>query len=292
LLDVRILIHHSSRQYCSLSWEPRGSGWECSGMTLTKSEVMFEKCLEDRAITYDRLPELSKLEQKQPDYQVQRGNLTCVFEVKELIEPRNRVGGKYPITAPIRGKIKEARKQFEQYEQCCCAVVLYNTGTIRRSVEFTSVMSAAFGTWDCLPDPLNDQPPAYEFSGFDSVLSQAKNTRISAVLVLAEYALDRLFVDVWKELQAKRKRGEPVENSDCFDLLSRRDPGGSRRVSYQGTIRVIAVENPYARVPFPAELFIGPFDQRWRRESKHFRLVFVGSELEKLRTEGVPHLFL
>jgi hypothetical protein len=261
-------------------------------MPLTKSEMMFEECLEDRAITYERLPELSDLQQKQPDYLVERGNLTCVFEVKELTEPPNRPGGKYPIAGPIQKQIKEARKQFGQYERRCCAVVLYNTGSIRRSVELTAVMSAAFGTWDELPEPLDDQPPAYKFSGSDSVLSRIKNTRISAVLVLAEYALDRLFVDVWKELQAKRERGEPIEHSDHINLLNRLDPNGCRRVSYQGTLRVVVIENPYASVPFPEELFIGPFDQRWRRESEHFRLAFLGSELERLRAEGIPHLFL
>jgi hypothetical protein len=254
--------------------------------------MMFEKCLEDRAITYERLLELSDLRRRQPDYRVQHGNLTCVFEVKELTEPADTPGGKYRIAAPIQEKIKDARKQFKEYEQCCCAIVLYNTGSIRRSVEVTSVMSAAFGRWERFPDPLNNEPLAYKFSGFDSALSQTKNTRISAVLVLAEYALDRLLAGAWKELQAKRERGESVENSDCFNLLNRLDPDGCRKVSYPGTLRVVVIENPYASVPFPAELFIGPFDQRWRRESEHFRLAFLGSELEGLRAEGIPHLFL
>jgi hypothetical protein len=61
---------------------------------------------------------------------------------------------------------------------------------------------------------------------------------------------------------------------------------------YQGTIRTVVLENPYARMPFPPDLFMGPFDQRWHQESGHFRVCFMGSELMRLKQSGVPFAYL
>ncbi len=55
---------------------------------------------------------------------------------------------------------------------------------------------------------------------------------------------------------------------------------------------MIAIENPYARIPLPTELFVGPFDQRWRMDSGLLGVAFIGSELERLRLDGVPFIYL
>lgn len=223
----------------------------------TDSEALFEKYLDNQGIAYERLPELPELEQKQPDYRVQHGDLACVFEVKQLDEPPDRRSGKYPITEPIQRRISEARAQFRQYENCCCSLVLWSSG-IRRSVETTSVLRAAFGEWVDFPDLLTEQPPAYEFSGRDSALSPTKNTRISAIVILDNYALDRLQVQVWKELSARKERGEQVEISDYMEILNTIAPNPLANTSYAEAVRAVVLENPHARIAFPPELFVAP----------------------------------
>jgi hypothetical protein len=103
-----------------------------------------------------------------------------------------------------------------------------------------------------------------------------------------------LWLEVWGRLDAKRQRGEVVETSDQFDLLHQFSPDGTAKYSYEGTIRAVILENPYARVAFPHDLFVGRFDQRWRmnRETGWFRLAFMGSELERLKRDGVPFIYL
>lgn len=51
---------------------------------------------------------------------------------------------------------------------------------------------------------------------------------------------------------------------------------------------MIVLENPYARKPFSSDLFTGLFDQHWRLQSGWSRLAFMGSELERLKSDNVP----
>lgn len=245
---------------------------------------MLEDYFEAHSIAFERLPESSRSGERQPDYRVKHGGVGCVFEVKELDEADYKDGGKYPITPPIREKIFDARQQFKLYRDSPCAVVLY-TASLRRSVETTSVMSAAFGRWARFPDHL-DKALAYRFHR-DAALTSDSNTRISAVIALQHYSLSQLSVDLWKELSSKRERGEEITPSDQFDLMSKLSPHGTHEIYYQGTIRVVVLENPHAKIPFPDRLFVGAFDQRWRLQGDAFRLCFLGSELEKLRDRGV-----
>ena len=56
----------------------------------------------------------------------------------------------------------------------------------------------------------------------------------------------------WREIEAKEQRGEeiyPLEQAQlCQQISEQRGP----RYSYKGTIRMIVLENPYARIPVPA----------------------------------------
>jgi hypothetical protein len=97
---------------------------------------------------------------------------------------------------------------------------------------------------------------------------------------------------VWRELEAKAQRGEEISISDQFDLLQKLSPEGKATYSYEGTVRAVVLENPNARIPLPSALFRGRFDQRWRFKSDWLSLDFIGSELERLREDGVPFIFV
>jgi len=232
-------------------------------------------------------------DQKQPDYKVKHGWRACVFEVKEFDDPATKPSGGFSSCPAIREKINAASKQFKNYKNDCCALVLWNTN-FYRSVLPQIVLSAAFGEIvreD--PSPLGAEPSKYHFSG-RAELGPNCNTRISAIVVLAPYRLNHLWLEVWRKLDSKRQRGETIETSDQFDLLHQLSPDGTADYSYEGTVRTVVLENPYAKIPFPDDMFVGRFDQRWSmsRETEWFRLAFMGSELERRKRRGVPFIYL
>ncbi len=263
----------------------------------TESESAFEQYLSGSRAEWTRI---SEADSPQPDYAVQYAEGTCVFEVKEFGDPKGeqaeelkRVGGGFDPCPPVRKKIYRSRRQFGEYKSHPCVVVLWNSKSILRDIRPEVVMASAFGqyfhTEAGLPGGLG--APSYRFNG-PAELRPDNDTRISAIVILTRYQLNHLWVEVDRQLDARKQRGEKIWCGDWFDLLQQVSRERPVTYSYEGTIRTITIENPYARIPFPPDLFAGPFDQRWRKDSGRFTLVFMGSELERPRKEGVPFNFL
>jgi hypothetical protein len=87
----------------------------------TQSELVFEQYLESQNLNWSHIPEASR---KQPDYKIAHGPMTCVFEVKEFADPKIKPVGGYSPCPPIREKIQAGSKQFKDYRNDCCALVL------------------------------------------------------------------------------------------------------------------------------------------------------------------------
>lgn len=259
----------------------------------TESEHMFERYLGEQNLRWSRLPGSTR---KQPDYAVEHRGLTCLFEVKEFNEPAIEPSGGYTPSPPIQKKIRRVREKFREYQDRPCALVLWNSKTIFRSTQPEVVLSAAFGKYVVTEpqhaDDLRADPRTYQFRG-SAALTPNANTTMSAIVILAPYQLDQVWLEGWRRLSEKKRRGESIQPTDQFDLVQQAaDDFVGPRYSYQGTVRVVVLENPYARVPFPPDLFMGPFDQRWHLESGRFRLCFMGSELTRLKQSGVPFIYL
>jgi len=259
----------------------------------TESERILEQYLEGQSLTWTRP---SGSDRKQPDYEVQHRGASYVFEVKEFDYPAPEPSGGFSPCRPIQKKINRAREQFKEYPDQCCALVLWNSKSILRDVRLDVVLSAAFGERvdiepKCAGDP-RAEPLSYQFSG-KAALTPTSNTTISAIAILVRYQLDQVWLEAWRRLSEKMGRGEviqPFDESDITQQVSREFVGP--RYLYQGTIRMIVLENPYAKIAFPLDLFTGPFDQRWRLESGRFSLCFLGSELTRLKQSGVPFVYL
>jgi hypothetical protein len=105
--------------------------------------------------------------------------------------------------------------------------------------------------------------------------------------MLTRYELNEFHLEVWKRQYARQEAGQTVTIQGQFQLLSELAPtlAGSR---YTGTVRVIAIENRYARRPFPKDLFCGPFDQRRGWKDQACGPVWIGETLGELYREGVP----
>lgn len=261
---------------------------EAQACVKTQSESVFEQYLDSHNLKWSKIPESA---QKQPDYKVAHGSMTCVFEVKEFDDPQTKpVGGFSPCPA-FREKIRAASKKFKHYRSDSCALVLWSKSIYRATIPEV-VLSAAFGEKIYMNrPPLGAQPSVYHFSG-RAELRPDCNTRFSAIVVLATYELNHVRLEAWRRLNAKQERGEPIEPFDQLNLLAQVESEGITGHSYQGTIRTVVLENPYAKIPFPRDLFVGPFDQHWAMESRCFQLSFMGAELRRLKGDGVPFIFL
>jgi hypothetical protein len=257
----------------------------------TESEEVFEHYLSSQSLTWARISDLAA---KHPDYKIQHKNDVCLFEVKEFDEPDVKPSGGFSACPAVREKIRQARKQFKSFKDCCCALVLWNSKSIYRSVLLEAVASAAFGEYvhfdAAASGNLRAEPCSYQFSG-SAGLTPKHNTTISAIAILNPYRLNHMWLEMWRELDAKRQRGDEIKPWDQFDILQRLSSDQPATYSYEGTIRTLVLENPYARKAFPPDLF-GPFDQRWRMQSGWFSLAFMGAELAGLKRNGVPFIYL
>lgn len=258
----------------------------------TESEKTFEQYLGGQNLMWARFPDT---QEKHPDYKVEHGRLTCLFEIKEFEDPKNKPVGGFSPCPPIKEKITQARKQFKRYREKCCVLVLWNSKSIYRSVLPDVVASAAFGKYvDADASSvanLRADPPSYQFLG-SAELNPTQNTTISAIVILSPYRLNHLWLEMWQILYAKQQQGEEITPWLQFDVLQKLSSEKASTFSYEGTVRTVVLENPYARIRFPTDLFIGPFDQRWRMQSGRLTLSFMGSELEKLKQSGVPFIYL
>ena len=137
-----------------------------------------------------------------------------------------------------------------------------------------------------------NEPERFRFSG-KSKLTASRNTSISAVVVLQHYCVDERMVSIINELLFRQRRGELIAPGANIQLLSERQDE-PREISHEGTVRVIVLENPYARYRFPADLFRGPFDQRWTFADGCYSMTWIGSELKRLvnRPSPVPFILL
>ena len=65
-----------------------------------------------------------------------------------------------------------------------------------------------------------------------------------------------------------------------------------RVITHANSLRVIVLENPYAPIRFPNDLFNGPLDQCWGNREDCYTLRWIGPELQKLRERPKPVPFL
>jgi hypothetical protein len=206
----------------------------------------------------------------------------------------------------VRNKIRRARSQFREYKNHCCSLTVFSS-TMLGPTDPGMVAAAAFGPGFHQPgrddSKLDPKPPYYRFfnkSGLgkdvhflaDAALSPVANRSFSALVFLARYSLNELHLEVWKRLYARQEAGEAIDSRAQSALLEELGPTlrGSQR--YAGTVRVAVIENRHARIPFPEDLFRGPFDQRWGWNDDLCGPVWIGTELEELYQGGVPFYLL
>jgi len=87
--------------------------------------MLFERYLQERRLAYLREPQ-SPGKRKRPDFQLIAKGRSFRFEVEEFAATHEKISGSYDPLPSIREKIEDARKQFKEYRDDCCAVVLHS----------------------------------------------------------------------------------------------------------------------------------------------------------------------
>jgi hypothetical protein len=260
-------------------------------LEITHSESLIQDYLDRNGVVWEREPGLPG-KAKRPDYLIHSEGRPCWLEVKEFDDPEVKPKGGFSPCPPISEKISRASKQFKEYKNDCCALVLHNCQSVYRSTQVHVVLSAAFGEFTELEQNAgvlqHDNPPRFRFRG-RSCLTSGQNTTFSAILIIEHYELQERLADAFEELRQRHMRGDELRPFSFAEILQERNdiPNG---ISYPGSVRVKVLRNPFARHPLPEDLFRGAFDQHWGIEphSDWFSLKWIGSELDKLRNRAVP----
>ncbi|MEE9293958.1 MAG: hypothetical protein V3W34_03195 [Phycisphaerae bacterium] len=228
---------------------------------------------------------------KRPDYFVRWGDREFLFEVKERrgTEVRARIGAVDPRKG-IKEEIHEARIKFREFKDYCCSLVIYNAGDPRTWLEPRHVFGAMLGDPGFTVDLTEDGKA--DLRSIQSVFlprggkmvryktGEFQNTTISSIVILTRARVpDPDFVRVRDREVAERQNrlGRTLDDEERAEV--RAESWWSHRPQVQHPPAVVVCENPGAPIPLPAELFTGPYDQRFALRDGVLIRTFTGCAL-------------
>jgi hypothetical protein len=98
-------------------------------MPLTISEQLFENYLISQGLADFEYEKNHEGKKRRPDYLVKVNNQEYIFDVKEFDPPPIVKGyGAYDPLPAVREKINTVVKQFKEFKDWPCCLVLYNNG--------------------------------------------------------------------------------------------------------------------------------------------------------------------
>jgi hypothetical protein len=270
------------------------------GRSKTTSEALFESYLNASGLTDFEYEPTHAGTPKRPDFCVNYFGSTILFEVKQFEQRPSDfafAGGAYDPYRAVREKIGSARKKFRDFEKVCCALVLYNNEKPLVELGWRFVYGAMLGNLG-YSMPLNPDSgeadisqTVAKFQGGGKMYRYSRqgdevdvqNRTISAIIVLRHYMVgSKRF-----EVSIKRKEailGRKLELDEFWEETQR--ARGTALDLSLSQIGVVVHENPFARIPFPRELFRGPYDERFGGEDGRIRRIFYGNQLELLEREA------
>lgn len=114
----------------------------------TKSEELFAQYLISQNLTtFEHEPNRGKIGKKNPDFVVQYKDQPVVFDVKEF-EIKLLPAGQpiwYDGYERIREKINTASKQFKQFKQFPCSLVLYSEDPLVNLLDESVMVGSMYG---------------------------------------------------------------------------------------------------------------------------------------------------
>lgn len=265
------------------------------GAQKNDSEILFEQYLTEHGIAeWDYEPEIKRKNQR-PDYRVNFRGAPLFFEVKEFRRVPSEplpAGGAYDPYPPIREKINAAREKFKEFKEFCCSLVLRNVNAWLIDLDVPWIVQGAmlgdFGLRFAVDTKsgiaLGEPTWTYLKRGkmVDYKRMQPQNTTISSLVVLELFPVGQRIVAI-ETARREKEIGRALQVEEFFDFIgSLRTKGLDIR---HKVLRAVVHENPYARIPLPREIFVGPYDERFGPEGDHLTRVFVGAETRLLEAE-------
>ena|SRR2546422_4364791 len=264
-------------------------------MAQTTGELLFEDYLRSVRVTnwlYEKLFEGSN---KPPDYSIPYGPTHVLLDVKDFISDGVPLGsGAYDPYAPIRAKIHKGKEKFKDLEKFCCGLVLYNVDKPLVDLVPDFVFGAMLGNIG-ISFPIGDFDEAKAIFGPGGKMIRYAKDKKTAIEPMnttlgALIALGHLQVGFKRFLVMEKCREEELGRKltwDEFHSLVESLEGTEDDIS-RTVLRVRVYENPYARIPFPDDLFRGPWDERYGPIGDYIGRKYAGAELvalEKLITQ-------
>jgi|GEM_PF-762249 len=270
-----------------------------AGKQMDESERMFQDYLDTHGVSFDFEPKIEG-KQKRPDFRVTWSGHVLLCEVKGLYgtQPRPRAANFDPYRS-IRKEIHEVRRQFREYKtENCCVLILHNVSDWAFR-DWPRVLVAAMLGDDGLEIPFdpergillrNQARHAHLGRGKmrDQKSGRVQNTGISAIAVLSERTISNpRFEAAYNERISELKARTGAEPTAAQRLEIRMALYSEIPVSLGVCPRISVVENPFARIPLPPEVFCGPWDERYRfdRTLPGIERVFAGDALKQAERE-------
>lgn len=106
-----------------------------------------------------------------------------------------------------------------------------------------------------------------------------QNQTISAITVLGRVAAGERFFNADIRTLEQRERG-PIDLEERLQKLEL--ASGTPCDFRHRPLRVVVHENPYGRIPLPADLFRGPWDERYGPRDGSIQQLFQGQKIAEL----------
>jgi protein-tyrosine phosphatase len=253
----------------------------------TKGERLFETYLRLQGITNYEFEKSYPGKHAKPDYSVMLDR-EYLFEVKDFAPTDLLTSGAYDPYRRIRQRINDGYKKFKEYKEWPCCLVLYNNNASLIHLESPHIMlDAIYGNYglsmEVNPELGGLDPATLRFGFHDGGKmmrphsSEPQNTTISALITLRDVEVGPRKLGVL--LERLKKKNRDITPAEAFAETFSPNIDFDK---YERQLGVIVWENAFARIPFPRNLFCGPYDERWGQEGNELKRIFVGSEIAAL----------
>lgn len=256
--------------------------------TKTEGEKLFERYLTSQGLSFEFEKEYQG-KAKRPDYAIRWEDSPVLIDVKDFESPLPSGVGAFDPYPPIREKIAQGCKKFKEYKNFCCALALFNNNAFVMIQNADFVLGSMYGD-SGFTFPINIQTGVgsadlieRKFLGRGKMVrphwSHPQNTTISALITVT--AIRPHYVRLVEMLGTNIKGRTLMTIEECEAELQLKDPTYNTELEIP---RVIVWHNAVARIPFPSNLFCGPYDTHFgvaKREdgSLEQRVTFRGSRL-------------
>lgn len=227
----------------------------------TDGEYLFEQYLTSVGLSFEfekKFEDKSKV----VDYRVEWKGKSHFFDVKDFESPPLADIGDsaaFQPYKPIRERIARCRKKFKEYKEFCCAPVFFNNGAFVMLEQYDFMVGSMYGDLG-FRIPFDPQTGTSDSSKMERAFlgggmmmpgpdGKPTNTTISALVTLTTIRPE------WERLRASIRTNATQEVSELAAAYN--DSGYNTDLAVP---RVIVWHSAVARMPFPADLFCGPYD--------------------------------